>query len=412
MTLVSRSEIKTGERGPSAPQRVAGAPIVGLDLIRFAAALGVVMYHYAFYSWHEPIGETGVRAAIGTAVSFPALVSISWWGWVGVQVFFVISGLVICMSAEQRTPLRFLRSRFLRIAPALWFFATLSLLVTFVYSSAAADAVFAMYARSIVLFPRGPWIDGVYWTLTVEAVFYALILVLIASGWLPRLRSLAFCASVAIFGFYLQLVAARLWPGIPGAGATWALADAYASRVLLLTTGAYFLTGCNLYLLYRNGWDEWTAAAFAANLAAGAAGVWFAAETVAGVLEHARSPAVPVSVWLIAVALLAMSLSFHKSGRGSEATRALARCAGLASYPIYLVHNIIGAFVLGVLLAAGISPIAALWTAIGLCVATSVGFVTWLEPVLRKRLADGLANLRGVLPAVLFPANLKRWDRT
>ena len=189
-----------------------GGTIIGLDIARFLAALSVVLYHYAFFSWHEPAGATGLRAAIGTSVAYPALLPISWWGWVGVEIFFVISGLVICLSAERQSSAAFLRSRILRIAPALWFFATISLLVTFLYSSATVETVLPMYLRSIVLFPRGPWIDGVYWTLTVEAVFYALICLLILSSWITRLQSIARAASMLVLGFYLMVLAARAWP--------------------------------------------------------------------------------------------------------------------------------------------------------------------------------------------------------
>lgn len=172
------------------------------------------------------MGEVGLRAAIGTPVSFPSLISVSWWGWVGVQIFFVISGLVICASAERHSAAAFFRNRLLRLAPALWVFATLSLIVTFLYSSVPVGVPLAAYLRSVVLFPKGPWIDGVYWTLAIEMVFYAATLLLIATGWFARLQAIACAASFSILGFYLLVVAARIWRDFPLADPLLAFADA------------------------------------------------------------------------------------------------------------------------------------------------------------------------------------------
>lgn len=381
-------------------------------MARFLAALIVVLYHYAFFSWHEPPGATGVRAAIGVPVAYPALLPISWWGWVGVEIFFVISGLVICLSAEHQSATAFLRKRVLRIAPALWFFATVSLVATLLYSSAALESVLPMYLRSIVLFPQGPWIDGVFWTLTVEAVFYVLICVLIWSGWITRLQMIAFAASMLVLGFYLAVLAARAWPELSFAGPVLAAADAYISRVLLLTTGAYFLVGANLYLLGRDGWSGSGAAALAASLAAGAVCLWLSAENSIAVVLHARSPATPVLIWLAVVAGLGLSLVHHRSGRSSARMRSVARAAGLASYPLYLFHNIGGAFLFGLLLAVGIGDYPALLLAIVLCVAVSVGFAMSVEPALRRGLALRLARAADLLTAGISTSPVKDGDRT
>ena len=170
-----------------------------------------------------------------------------------------------------------------------------------------------------------------------------------------------------------------------------AAADAYVSRLLLLTTGAYFLVGANLYLLGRDGWSASGAGALAASLAAGAVGLWLSAENSAAVQFHARSPATPVLIWLAFVAGLGLSLLHHRSGRGSARMQRVARSAGLASYPLYLFHNIGGAFLFGLLIGIGIGSYPALLLAIAFCVAVSVGFAIWVEPALRRGLARGRA---------------------
>jgi peptidoglycan/LPS O-acetylase OafA/YrhL len=280
------------------------------------------------------------------------------------------------------------------------------------YSTAAIGAVLPMYLKSLVLFPQGPWIDGIYWTLTIEVAFYAVTLLLIASGGMARLRPLALVASIALLGFYMLAVGARLWPEMPLASTVLAVEAAYVSRLILLTTGAYFLVGANLYLLHRDGWNWQGVAALGASLAAGTVGVWLAAEGTAAVLEHERSPATPVIVWLVVVGLLALSLRFHRTGQDSARMRSLARSAGLVSYPLYLFHNISGAFLFGLLLAAGVGAYPALLAAVAIAVAVSVGFAIWVEPPLRTGLARRLSRWAERIRATVSIGEVKDWDRT
>lgn len=72
----------------------------GLDVIRFAAAMAVAVYNLD-------------AVAHGTGTTF-------WWGLVGVEIFFLLSGTVIANSAEGSTFRAFLVNRLLRLYPAAW----------------------------------------------------------------------------------------------------------------------------------------------------------------------------------------------------------------------------------------------------------------------------------------------------
>ncbi|WP_128093665.1 acyltransferase family protein [Brucella pituitosa] len=83
--------------------------IYGLDILRIISALAVVFYHFAFRG--EAAGEL-------PALDISDFVkSIARYGYLGVSLFFIISGFVIAYSAEGQKPLDFLVSRFARIYP-------------------------------------------------------------------------------------------------------------------------------------------------------------------------------------------------------------------------------------------------------------------------------------------------------
>src|SRR5262245_1362248 len=95
--------------------------IYGLDIVRFFAAVSVAAFHF---TWQNP---SAIHAAP--------------WGWVGVEIFFVISGLVIARSARDSSPARFIAGRFLRLYPAAWVCAVLSALVLLAMPAGAYEAV-------------------------------------------------------------------------------------------------------------------------------------------------------------------------------------------------------------------------------------------------------------------------------
>lgn len=78
----------------------------GVDILRFLAAVLVMLYHYGSWVWAFPAGVSA--RATGGIPPHPQLEMLGS-GWVGVQVFFVISGFVIAFSAENSTALRFPR---------------------------------------------------------------------------------------------------------------------------------------------------------------------------------------------------------------------------------------------------------------------------------------------------------------
>jgi peptidoglycan/LPS O-acetylase OafA/YrhL len=157
-----------------------------LDGLRGVAILLVMGFHYFYhlesfyYKSHlYPYGETF------------AGVPLFKYGYLGVELFFIISGFVIALTLEKSgSPLEFLLRRFVRIWPALLF----SAVVTFFLLN-LSDAPFALTRRqmwpnflpSLTMtptllwsgaFPHVDFITGVYWSLVIEIRFYLIAAIL------------------------------------------------------------------------------------------------------------------------------------------------------------------------------------------------------------------------------------------
>lgn len=79
-----------------------GERIGVLDELRFLAALAVALFHFGF---------RGKTLSL-TEMALPAWIPVLKYGYLSVQMFFVISGFVIAYSAEGRTPAQFAIARF------------------------------------------------------------------------------------------------------------------------------------------------------------------------------------------------------------------------------------------------------------------------------------------------------------
>lgn len=202
-----------------------------IDLLRFISAVLVVVFHYTF---------------VGSSLGFAPLPRTDAFGeysrymYLGINFFFIISGFVILLSAEDGKPREFFISRFVRLYPAYWLCVLLTAGATLLFNQLAFQVTWSQVLVNLTMLQSGfgvPLVDGVYWTLWIELKFYALVLVIV---WLRLLRYLPwFCGAVLIssiiaLGTPLAVSVEPFIAGFPH----WA---------------GYFACGCVLYLVRLRG---------------------------------------------------------------------------------------------------------------------------------------------------------------
>ncbi|MGQ7945112.1 acyltransferase family protein [Flavobacterium sp. WC2509] len=156
-----------------------------LDALRGLAAMAVVLFHYTY----------GIDNGKNT---FSANKFYFSYGYLGVDLFFLISGFVIFMTLDRtKRPFDFVVSRFSRLYPAYW--AAIITTITLTSLLGAGDYSLKQIVVNITMFQY--WlkikdIDGAYWTLAVELTFYLIMWVLFVC---KKLNYISFISIVWLF---------------------------------------------------------------------------------------------------------------------------------------------------------------------------------------------------------------------
>lgn len=347
--------------------------IVGLDFVRFMAALAVAMYHLGGCTWLLP-ADTSIRRMVGVDVLFPEF---SWMyqGWIGVEIFFVISGVVIAYSAQRASAYKFAVGRIVRMAPALWICASLTACVL---ALDGQPGVWPRYVRSMIFFPAGEYIDPSHWTLAIELAFYAVVFLLIAVNRRHYLLPVVVVmGAVSAFGWIADFSGMLTMP------------VSRTSALVLLPHGVFFALGVILQAMKENGLKKHYLAAFFIMTLAGIFEIIHQSALLkARVLypEYQSDAMAPILFWLLSLALIAASLAYNRTFSSSAKVNGALRRLGLVTYPLYLLNAVIGAYILGLYMQIGISQVMALFLALATCVLAAFFVAEFIEPRLQLRL--------------------------
>lgn len=338
-----------------------------LDGLRLVAALAVVVYHFTARennSWGLPVDQV-----------FPELSKLSAFGALGVQLFFIISGFVILLSAWGRSVPAFVGSRAGRLFPGYWAGVVLTGFLLLVLWPKGKDIGLSQVIVNLTMLQETlgvHHVDGVYWTLWVELKFYLLIGVFLLIG-ITRTRIIAFCA---------------VWPVIASLAET--LDSSLLEQILMPDHAPLFAGGMLLYLIHREGWSVTLLFLLGLN-------VIFAAQqtatghflTIGSATGHSYDPIV---CWVIVSLFFALVASATLSPL-SRLNWPLVSSAGALTYPLYLIHEYWGWWFIS-LLAPTFPHRVVLVVAIVLCLVMSWAIWKFVEkpvgPHLRRAIQAGL----------------------
>ncbi|GAA2321424.1 acyltransferase [Streptomyces kunmingensis] len=305
---------------PAGPAVRGTGRLRALDGLRLIAALMVAAYHYG--------GRDGdIAKAWGSSpqTQFPTVHEWFAYGPLGVQIFFVISGFVICMSGWGRPLRSFFASRVSRLMPSYW---AAIILVTLIFALppvayAAVSPSDALLNLTMLQQPLGAdRVLGVCWTLWVELRFYALFALCVVLRGVTRHRVVLFCAAWTLAA---------------------ALADAsgepFLNLVLMPEYAPFFVGGIGLYLVHRDRRDVLAWGIVAVGWAIGqhyaVAGLWHKPNPE---YFSYREPVIIIAIvtaGFAAVAAIATGLLNRVNWRWLTV-------AGALTYPFYLVHEHLG----------------------------------------------------------------------
>lgn len=278
------------------------------------------------------------------------------YGAFGVQLFFLISGFVILMSARRAaTPGSFAVSRAARIYPAYWISLILALLVMRLWRSSELQLGLWESILNFTMFQRWllvPNAVDVSWTLAVELQFYLLIFGLLV---FTRCRISDRVISIVVCCWLVVAIAVSVWAGPFSRGVAPDQVVTPVKVVLNLTLAEYgplFCAGMVSFLARSRG-------RISPLLLITSAGA-----VLVSVLLHSWQYGAIVG----GICVFFILISLRRSTRWL--TVAPLQWLGKISYSLYIIHTVIGYVVIkallpyvgrdwGMLVATGASLVAA-----------------------------------------------------
>lgn len=282
-----------------------------LDLLRLLAVVGVIFYHYGF---------RGPPSQGGTQVALPWMAGFSQYGFLGVPIFFIISGFVIAYSAEGRTATGFAIARFSRIYPTFLFCMTLTFIAVLTLGAPAFETSFAQWCANLFIAAPAfhqPYMDGAYWSLVVEVIFYAWVAALMALKIFPRRLDLVIL----------------IWLGLTFANELTIDAPIF-ERLLLADDSGFFAVGLVIYEFYRGRRDLKLYIIFALSAGTAVFQSLHRATRIDSPAGVSFDSGVIVAICLISIAVIFLATRLRRL----PLPAGLATAIGGITYPLYLLH--------------------------------------------------------------------------
>ena len=291
-----------------------------LDGLRGLAILLVIPFH-AYVRWPEIVPYSNKYADI----------SLFKFGWLGVNLFFLISGFVILMTLEKCTGIKeFIYRRWLRLFPAMLICSLLIYFTAgFFYERPAGvpESITNLLPGLLFIEPKflialgisKGLIEGAFWSLYVECKFY--IFAAIIYYWLGRNWLLIFLLVAYAIAVFFQMV------NIYYPNHLISLVSLGFSKVLSFIHFGWFAAGAMFYIFLKTKENKWFYYGFFSSIVCSAFMDEYDAEFD----------------WMVPVAALAVSTVFAFAIISQKLQLVLNnrffQIFGFMSYPLYLIHE-------------------------------------------------------------------------
>jgi peptidoglycan/LPS O-acetylase OafA/YrhL len=330
-----------------------------IDLLRFLAALMVVLFHYAF---------RGYAADGYSPIPYPLLAPAAKYGYLGVQLFFMISGFVILMTADSGDLRKFVISRIVRLYPAFWASVTITFIAITILGGTLFQATISQYFINMTMlseFVGVPPIDGVYWSIFVELKFYALVALILVIGKIHRAEQLL------VLWLILTMIV-DLYP------------NKFIRYFLITDYAMYFIAGATCFLAWSRGWSRLRITII---LIAWLVALHQSLNTIP-LFENKYNESINsfVVIGIISAFFLIVFLISIRKTEWFARRRWLV--LGALTYPLYLIHQKLGYMLIGIAYPA-MNPHVVLWGTLLVVLATSYAIYIFVE----KRTAPLLKQL-------------------
>lgn len=292
-----------------------------LDFFRAIAAIFVVLYHYTT-RYNELYGHIKVNYILDFK-----------YGCMFVSTFFILSGFLIVRTLEkEKSWFKFILSRFVRLWPTFVIAMTFTSITLYFGGLVFADRVptIKQYILNLTMFPgyigSSP-IDGAYWTLPVEIIFYGIISATIL------LKSKNKIKFMCILWSLTSLIVNTL------SLTTNSIALRVLKTILITEFSQLFITGIILFILYKE--KNWKDKSMYICLA-----ICLVNQYMSLGMEYTVFYIIEVIVFVITVVLRKVNIP---NWLNNKAVKFIAKI----SYPLYLIHQMIGYVIINKLQSLG-----------------------------------------------------------
>jgi len=286
-----------------------------LDWMRGVAALAVVGFHYLY---------KGPKEGWMHVTEMPFLADLARYGYLGVHLFFMISGYVILLTAQHATLRGFLASRVSRLAPALWVCVLLTALIEWLIpASPFQPEGWGQILANLTLFPGlfgHQAIDGAYWSLAVELTFYFWVGVCVALGQMHRIELLI---KILLLLSLVNIVR-----------------PAYPLQLYLCVQWApLFSAGAIFFLAKQSGWNTSRRWMISVCVVLASVYAWREAGPITQMADVASFNQGANRLVVVAIVMVFFALFLWITRGNNGRPTAGSDLAGRLTYPLYLIHQ-------------------------------------------------------------------------